>query len=102
MPEFEEGLRDTAFNKWPKSKKFPQTQAADFLVFNTSKSISHLKDFDIQPYTGPREIAGEHIRPMRYQLQRIFDNFGGLKFVRLRREDLDDIISRLEKAQEAD
>jgi hypothetical protein len=100
MPEFEEGLRNTTFNRWPKGKKFPQTQAADFLVFNTSKSISHLKDFDIQPSTGRREIEGQEIRPLRYQLQRIFSNYGSLKFVRLQREGLEDIISRLEEAQE--
>lgn len=97
MPEFEELLRLTTFNPQSKSRQFPQTQAADLLVFNASKGISHLLDFDIHPYTGPRIIEGKQIRQMRYPLQRFYDSFGNLKFAKLKREDLEGVVTLLEE-----
>lgn len=50
---YAEHMVNTAFSKQPKSRQFPQLQAADYLVFNLAKEVSHLFDFDLNPATAP-------------------------------------------------
>lgn len=96
FPEFAEILRNTSFSKQPKSKEFPHLQAADYLVFNASKGISHLRDFKINPANLPRIHEGEQIRALRYPLQQMFRNFGSLKFAKIDAEKLEQIVQTIE------
>jgi hypothetical protein len=96
---FAEILRDTVFSEEPKSKKFPQLQAADYLVFNASKGISHLRDFKINPANLPRVHEGKEIRALRFPIQQIFKSFGSLKFAKIDKEKLEELVDSIEKAQ---
>jgi hypothetical protein len=94
-----EVLKNTAFAEHPKSKEFPQLQAADYLVFNASKGISHLLDFKINPANLPRVHEGKDIRALRYPLQEIYRSFGSLKFAKIDKPKLEELVQIIEKGQ---
>jgi hypothetical protein len=96
LPTLAKYLEDTSFAKQPKSSAFPQLQAADYLVFNFSKGISHLFDFDLNPSTSPRIHEGKEIRALRYPLQKIYQMFGDFHIARMNAEQLDTMIRLLD------
>jgi hypothetical protein len=96
-PGYAEYLVNTSFAKQPKSKQFPHLQAADYLVFNLSKSVSHLYDFKLNPATATRRYKGREIRPLRQPLSRMYDSFNGLRVSRISAEELDRFICFLER-----
>lgn len=96
--EFREILRNTSFAEQPKSKEFPQLQAADYFVFNVTKGISHLMDFKINPANLSRTHEGQAIRALRYPVQQIFRSFGSLKFAKIDKDKLEQIVQSIEDA----
>ena len=92
-----EYFQHTTFSKEPKSDKFPQLQAADYLAFNFSKSISHLLDFDLNPATQARIHEGREIRPLRYPLQQIYRNFGSFCISLIDAQKLEDLLEYINK-----
>lgn len=96
-PGYAEHLVNTTFSEQPKSRAFPHLQAADYLVFNLSKSMSHLMDFKLNPATAPRIYKGKEIRPLRYPLNQLYSSFGNFHASRIDAEKLDDFILFLEK-----
>ncbi|HVQ36747.1 MAG TPA: DUF3800 domain-containing protein [Pyrinomonadaceae bacterium] len=61
----------------PKSKEFPQLQAADYLAFNISKRCSHVVDPNPPAVANLETLAdGKKVRPMRYPLQALYAGGG--------------------------
>lgn len=96
--EFREVLNGTAFIEGNKNRKWPHLQAADYLVFNASKGISHLLDFPIKPANLPRVHEGQDIRSFRYPLQELYRNFGSLHFAKIDATKLEKIVQHMEEA----
>src|SRR5882672_6108495 len=98
-PGYAEYLVNTSFSEQPKSKMFPHLQAADYLVFNFSKVVSHLRDSNLHPATATRIYRGQRIRPIRHPLSQIYNIFGNFHIQRIYPDDLEKFILFLEKHQ---
>jgi hypothetical protein len=62
----------------PKSKEFPQLQAADYLAFNVSKRASHVVDPNPPSDAILETLAdGKKVRKMRYPLLALYGKEGG-------------------------
>lgn len=73
-PGFEEYFSESTITFQPKSKAFPQLQAADHLAFNLGKRISHLIDYTLPKGTKTEDYHGKEIRKLRYPLAQLFTN----------------------------
>lgn len=95
---YAEHMVNTTFSEQPKSRLFPHLQAADYLVFNFAKTVSHLRDSDLNPATVPRIYRGQEIRRIRHPLSEMFDIFGNFHISRIDAAKLESFILFLEKA----
>lgn len=83
----------------PKSKEFPQLQAADYLAFNMSKRASHVVDPNPSPNTILETLAnGKRVRKMRYPLLALYGKEGG----NIRHAPTVDVLERMLQVLEAD
>ncbi len=82
----------------PKSKEFPELQAADYLAFNISKRASHVVD-PHPPPDAPIETMpnGKTVRRMRYPLQALYSEKGGEVRYSPTADVLEKIMTRLEE-----